>query len=91
MPLKEQTIALALAMIIASPATAWAFGAFGCADLPDYARATGVLQGMPSACDMSVEDARRIVAAHDGQAVVDPAVAPAPAHRKHHRAKTPRS
>ena len=90
MSVKQDAIVLALMAMIMSPATAWAFGGgAGCADLPDYARATGVLEGIPSGCDMSVEQARRIVAAHDGQSVVDQPVAPRHVHRKHHRARTP--
>ena len=86
---KQATIVLAVAMATASPVTAWAFGGLGCADLPDYARATGVLEGIPSGCDMSVEQARRIVAAHDGQAIVDQPVAPVPHARHRHRRTVP--
>lgn len=44
--------------------SAWAWGVPGCINLPEYERALGALQGMTSACDMSVERAREIVAAH---------------------------
>ncbi|GJE38307.1 hypothetical protein KHHGKMAE_2378 [Methylobacterium persicinum] len=46
-----------------TPTTALAWGAPGCTNLPEYERALGALQGMTSACDMSVEQASRIVAA----------------------------
>ena len=93
MSLKEGPIVLALAMMVASPATAWAFGAgAGCADLPEYDRAVGALEGMPGACDMSVEQARRIIAAQNGQADVGQSLVPAPHRRhKHHRARMPRT
>ena len=57
---------LALTTAITAPTTAHAFGGFGCFDLPAYNRALGVLQGL-STCGMSLEEARRIVAAHDGR------------------------
>nr|WP_210274961.1 hypothetical protein [Methylobacterium fujisawaense] len=60
------------------PASAWAWGVPGCTNLPEYNRALGALQGMTSACDMSVEEARRIVAAHDGVAPGPPAAAAEP-------------
>ena len=84
-------IALVALATMAAPASAWAFGAgAGCADLPDYYRAQGALQGMPGACDMSVEQARRIVAAQDGPAAVYAPVAPAPrARHRHHRVRAP--
>ncbi len=47
-----------------SPASVLGWGAPGCTNLPEYERALGALQGMTSACDMSVDRARRIVAAH---------------------------
>ncbi len=80
-----------LAMMGAAPAPARAWGVPGCTNLPEYNRALGALQGMTSACDMSVEEARRVIAAHDGvaappPAAVAPAVAPPPrAHRRPHR------
>jgi hypothetical protein len=95
--------AAALATMGGAPTAAWAWGVPGCTNLPEYNRALGALQGMTSACDMSVEEARRIVAAHDGVAVGPPAVAePAmaprsrvrPRHRKlraHHRPAPVRS
>lgn len=49
---------------LVAPGSAWAWGIPGCTDLPEYERALGALQGMTSACDMSVERAREIVAAH---------------------------
>ena len=91
MLLRRKTMVLALVTMIASPATAWAFGGgAGCADLPEYDRATGALEGMPGACDMTVEQARRIVAEHDGPAASAQPVVPAP-HRRHghHRAQAP--
>jgi hypothetical protein len=45
------------------PAPAWAWTSPGCTNLPEYERALGALQGMTSACDMSMERANRIVAA----------------------------
>lgn len=48
-----------------APASVLGWGAPGCTNLPEYERALGALQGMTSACDMSVERARRIVAAHN--------------------------
>ena len=55
-------ISFALVIITAAPGPASAFGAPGCGNLPEYDRAVGTLQGL-STCDMSVEQARRIVAA----------------------------
>ena len=84
MSFQHPAIAIAMLTAIALPAPAWAFGAgAGCADLPDYARAQGALEGMTGACDMSVEQARKIVAAQDGPAAAYGAPAPAP--RVHHR------
>lgn len=48
---------------LAAPAPALAWGIPGCVNLPEYDRALGALQGMTSACDMSLERAHRIVAA----------------------------
>lgn len=48
---------------LVGPAPAWAWTSPGCANLPEYERALGALQGMTSACDMSIEAANRIVAA----------------------------
>ncbi len=49
----------------------------GCTNLPEYNRALGALQGMTSACDMSVERARQVIAEHDGvPAVASPAAPP---------------
>ena len=85
-------IALVALATMAAPAGAWAFGAgAGCADLPEYYRAQGALQGMTGACDMSLEQARRIVAAQDGPAAVYAPAAPAPrARHRHHRVHAPR-
>lgn len=92
----------ALAMLGALPVPAWAWGVPGCTNLPEYNRALGALQGMTSACDMSVEEARRVIAAHDG-VVAPPAVAPPQVkppevasqprvRRRHHRrVRPPRS
>ncbi len=92
---RKQSLALLSLALMASPATAWAFGGgAGCSDLPEYYRAVGALQGMTGACDMSVEQAQRIVAQQGpqpaggtfaGAAVsnVDPA-GPVP-HARHRR------
>ncbi len=78
----------ALAILIAAPGAAWAWGIPGCTNLPEYNRALGALQGMTSACDMSVEEARRVIAAHDGVAAEPPAVAaPQAAPRSRVRAR----
>jgi hypothetical protein len=53
----------ALVAGLVGPAPAWAWTAPGCTNLPEYERALGALQGMTSACDMSIERANRIVAA----------------------------
>ena len=53
----------ALFAVSAAPSPAWAWGVPGCINLPEYERALGALEGMPGACNMSVEEARRIVAA----------------------------
>jgi hypothetical protein len=91
--------ALVLAAAGAAPAPAWAWGVPGCTNLPEYNRALGALQGMTSACDMSVEEARRVVAAHDGVAPGPPVAAAepppprvAPRHRRAraHRSARPR-
>lgn len=68
MSVRNGLAALVLAAAGAAPAPAWAWGVPGCTNLPEYNRALGALQGMTSACDMSVEEARRVVAAHDGVA-----------------------
>jgi hypothetical protein len=74
-PFRKGLAAAVLAASIATPATALAWGVPGCTNLPEYNRALGALQGMTSACDMSVEEARRVIAAHDGVAL-PPAAAP---------------
>ena len=81
MALDFKTISLATTLVIATSAPAWAFGGIGCTDLPEYDRAQGALEGMTGACDMSVEQARRIVAAQDHPVVVAQPLAP----RRHHR------
>lgn len=88
MSISKSAVAVVLAAGVTCPGYAWAFGAgAGCADLPDYYRAQGALQGMTGACDMSVEQARHIVAAQDGIAAVY-SQAPAP-HRSHrHRRRS---
>jgi hypothetical protein len=83
---------LALVTLLAGPTPARAWGVPGCTNLPEYNRALGALQGMTSACDMSVERARQVIAEHDGvPAVASPAAPPprikARRHpgRAHHR------
>ncbi|MBP28317.1 MULTISPECIES: hypothetical protein [Methylobacterium] len=78
MSIRNGLVALVLAAVGIVPASAWAWGVPGCTNLPEYNRALGALQGMTSACDMSVEEARRIVAAHDGVAPGPPAAAAEP-------------
>lgn len=92
MPFRKGLAAAVLAATVATPATAWAWGVPGCTDLPEYNRALGALQGMTSACDMSVEEARRVIAAHDGVALppaaapqVAPQIAPRAQVRRRHR------
>ncbi|MDP4006270.1 hypothetical protein [Methylobacterium sp. NEAU K] len=77
-PFKTGAAVLVLVATIGAPAAAWAWGVPGCTNLPEYNRALGALQGMTSACDMTVEEARRVVAAHDGVPVVEQPAAPAP-------------
>ena len=77
---------LALIIGIAIPASAWAMtGPGGCSGLPAYYRALGALQGMTSACNMSIEQARGIVAASDGPGPV--VLAPRIHHQRHHLRK----
>ncbi|WP_457105400.1 hypothetical protein [Methylobacterium sp. P5_C11] len=76
MSFRNVLAAFVLAVAGAVPVPAWAWGVPGCTNLPEYNRALGALQGMTSACDMSVEEARRIVAAHDGVSAGAPAVEP---------------
>ncbi|MBN6824575.1 hypothetical protein JRF84_33985, partial [Methylobacterium organophilum] len=78
MSVRNGLAALVLAAAGAAPAPAWAWGVPGCTNLPEYNRALGALQGMTSACDMSVEEARRVVAAHDGVAPGPPVAAAEP-------------
>jgi hypothetical protein len=56
------TVAALVAGLV-GPTPAWAWTSPGCTNLPEYERALGALQGMTSACDMSIEKANRIVAA----------------------------
>lgn len=77
--------ALALMAIVMAPATAWAWGVPGCTNLPEYNRALGALQGMTSACDMSVERARAVIAEHDGVPMAQPPVASPPRVRARRR------
>ena len=79
----SKSILLAALLCAAAPASALAFGSAGCTNLPEHDRAIGALEGMTGACDMSVEQARKIVAAQDGPAAAYGAPAPAP--RVHHR------
>jgi hypothetical protein len=86
---------IVLAALGLDPSAARAWGIPGCANLPEYNRALGALQGMTSACDMSVEEARRVIAAHDGVAPAPPVAAQppaAPSSRLHqpHRGQHPR-
>lgn len=88
---KHRAFALALVTTMAFsaqawPTQAWAYGGggLGCSNLPEYDRAIGALQGL-SVCDMSIEEARRIVAAHGGR-VYQPASPDQPVRRRHHRA-----
>lgn len=92
MRISKSVAAVLVALAIVTPGAAWAFGAgAGCADLPEYYRAQGALQGMPGACDMSVEQARRIVAAQDGPAAVyGQPPAPRRTHHRHYRSDVPR-
>ena len=77
----------AAVVVMAMPAQAWAYGGGGpgCSNLPEYDRAIGTLQGL-SVCDMSVEEARRIVGAAQGGQVDEQAVRDQPVRRRHHRA-----
>lgn len=86
MSLNYRTAALAVASVIAVPATAWGMGiGIGCANLPAYNRAIGTLQGI-SSCGFTVEQARRIIAERDGPAAVYQKVAPRPrAYYRHQR------
>lgn len=85
MSFNDRIVVLTLLTAIAAPAPAWAFGggAGGCSNLPEIYRAQGALQGMPSACDMSVEEARRILAAQGDPAYQQAAPAPVARHRRH--------
>ena len=80
---RDRIVALALMTAIAVPAAARAQGGGGpgCTNLPLYNRALGALQGMTSACDMSVEEACRILAAQGTPAAACEPVAPKPSLR----------
>lgn len=86
MSFKISAAVAALMTAIAAPAPAWAFGFPGCPNLPEYARALGALQGL-STCGMTVEEARRVVAAHDGLSVAPRQAVPLPQtyHPRHQR------
>ena len=77
-----KAILLAVCLSAIAPASAFAFGAIGCTDLPEHDRAVGALEGMTGACDMSVEQARHILARDGGQ----PDAVPHP--RRRHRRTT---
>ena len=64
-PARTAALILMCAGMSPQPASAGGAGGPGCTNLPLYNRALGALQGMTSACDMSVEEARRIIADHD--------------------------
>ena len=76
-------ILLAIALSALAPASAFAFGGIGCTDLPEHDRAVGALEGMTGACDMSVEQARRILARDGGQPTD---AAPQPRRHRSYRA-----
>lgn len=86
MPLSPRAPLLALAAVCAIPACVQAqgVGVPGCINLPEVNRAMGALQGMESACDMSVEQARRVIAEYNGTSVVPEPVPPRP-HVRHPR------
>ena len=94
----SKSILLAALLCAAAPASALAFGSAGCTNLPEHDRAIGALEGMTGACDMSVEQARRILAQDGSQGAggglfqgAAPAYGLAPEgppprrHRRHHR------
>ncbi|GJE47758.1 hypothetical protein GOFOIKOB_0783 [Methylobacterium tardum] len=78
MSFRKGFAAVMAAALVGAPGAARAWGVPGCTNLPEYNRALGALQGMTSACDMSVEEARRVIAAHDGVAAPPPNAAPLP-------------
>lgn len=86
MALKRGAFIALFIAAVACPHSVSAMGAgAGCADLPEYYRAVGALEGMPGACDMSVEQARRIVAAEQGGQQQSSAPAAPVRHRRHRR------
>ena len=62
MRLRTSLAVTALVAGLAGPAPARAWTSPGCTNLPEYERALGALQGMTSACDMSIEQANEIAA-----------------------------
>jgi hypothetical protein len=89
MSFRKRSVVLALVAIVAASTASWGWGVPGCANLPEYNRAVGALQGMTSACGMSVEQARRIIAAHDSATGADQQAAPVARDGWHHRRKLP--
>ena len=64
MSITDRTVFLAVSAIAMASAPALAFfGAPGCTNLPLYNRALGALQGMTSACDMTIDEAVEFFAA----------------------------
>lgn len=88
MSITDRAVFLAVSAIAMASAPALAFfGAPGCTNLPLYNRALGALQGMTSACDMTIDEARRIIAAEGNPAAVRQS-APSPrAPLRRHRAR----
>lgn len=74
---------------VAAPAPAQAFGFAGCPNLPAYNRALGTLQGM-STCGMTAEEARRVIAAHDGSIATPRQVEPSSSAYRRPGRKQPR-
>lgn len=84
------TAVLALAGLIAASAPSFAMTGIGCPDLPEHDRAVGTVINGGSACGLTMEEARRILARDAGLAAPgQPAAPTAPAPRKHHRRTTP--
>ncbi len=80
MSFKYSFTALVMATVMVAPAATWGGGAGGpgCTNLPLYNRALGALQGMTSACDMTVQEARRIIDEHNSTTIAPRQVAPKP-------------
>ncbi len=89
MPSTVHAVLLALATGLAVPtiASAQGVGVPGCINLPEINRAMGALQGMTSACDMSVEEARRVIAEYHGTTVAPEPAPPRPRVRHPRRLK----